>query len=958
MYMDLFGKGIAGLVLLLLGQPVFTQTLSPVESDRLLKEGKAFIEKSKSTPTYDSSIYYLHQALHRFQKIDDPSNLLTCYNRLSSAYYNNRDYLKFQEYAQKAWEFARAHFDESDRAYLSASTNLATCFLFKEDYSKALDLFKKILEWREKDSIDYRTARAANNIGFVYHHHVGDFERASQYYSKATRLFAGADLKNQKFAAFTLSNVAYCLKEKQLPDSAYHTFQKTLDLLSQLDAGEFNDRTKWYCYQNMADIHLQKGQQDRCLHYAQKALQLVNDNKAILDPQLTYETLGNYFLQEKKYARALPYFEKAVEATRGNPEVHKPVNSACHLARALCSLQKYGTALDTLQSALQVLSPDFQNPDARTNPPVESISHKSSGLELIQTKATAFYQRHLRNGNQADLQSALENYQLASRIINSLRQDYAEDVSKYLLAEKSVALYEKAIEVALALYQKTRAEEYFKEAFLFAEKNKSVSLLESIRQNTAMGFGHLPDSLLEKEKSLRSELTFLHKLIYLEKQGSPDEDRLQELNARLFESKEDHRELVEELENNFPRYHEIKYRPHWAGVDELRQKALDPQTALLEYFVGEEQIYLFGITREGAKAVRIPKGHELLESFTQLRNILNAPPDGKTYADQLARFNRIAPQLFTALLEPALSLLEQKEKLILIPDDWLNYLPFEILTSRPAVDATSGYDLAAQQYLFEDFSISYNFSASLLLQNHGKAYQAPQPFAGFAPRFQELAWSGVRGCEDGQLYRLQCNQQEVEDLSRLMAGEAFLGNSAGKDQFLRLSGQYDILHLATHACLDQDHPEFNRIYFTDDHLSNFDLNNCSLRSNLVVLSACNTNSGTLVKGDGVMSLAKGFTLAGCPSTVTSLWAVDDCSTSEFMLDFYRHLNGGKAKDQALRAAKVDYLGKADKVTAHPYYWAPFLQFGNTAPLQQDRSFRWWLWGGMVLLLLFLFFRYR
>jgi len=122
------------------------------------------------------------------------------------------------------------------------------------------------------------------------------------------------------------------------------------------------------------------------------------------------------------------------------------------------------------------------------------------------------------------------------------------------------------------------------------------------------------------------------------------------------------------------------------------------------------------------------------------------------------------------------------------------------------------------------------------------------------------------------------------------------------------------------------------IYFADDYLTYYDLNNLELNADLAVLSACNTGSGKLEKGEGVISIAKGFIQAGVPSVVTSLWSVDDCATSDIMTQFYKYLKEGQTKDKALRNAKLMYLQTADKAHAHPFYWGAFVQFGNTDSL--------------------------
>lgn len=904
-----------------------------------LSEGEVFLEKAKTASTYESKIDYLFQGLEAFSSAGDTVNVMTCYNKICVTHYNENNFLAYQDCSLKAWEYAKTHMGKEDLLYIDARGNLAIFYLFKEDFPKALAILKESLEQAEQNEDDFGAAIEANNIGFIYLHHVGDVERAIQYFGKAINHAVDFGEEDQPLLASFYTNKAFCLKEKQAWEESAQYFQKALELIDRLDFSEYNERTRWYCYQNRAAIFFHKKQNEKGLAAAQKALELVNTYPSIWDPQLTYETLGNYYFDQQNFPLALSFFEKSVAVTRSSVEVHKPVNAACRLAQALCDLQKYDAALDTLQQALQVLAPDFNNPDIGTNPPADALAHKKSGLALISTKALAFYGRYQQSGESENLVAALRNFQLASEIIADLRQSFTEEHSKSFLAKKANALYEKAIEVALMLHQNTGAEQYLNEAFLFAERNKSVSLLESIKENAAVGFGDLPQALLEREKEFKNELAFLNKLIFLEKKGSADPAKIKMLSEQLFELKEDHQDFEEQLEREFPKYYQIKYQPKLVGIADLRDKALEEQSVLLEYFVGEEKIFLFCISQQSSEAFTFLKTPALLQSFDELRAIISAPPKGNSYLAQLNQFNQQAPQLFQELLAPCLSKLPKHiNKLYLIPDDFLNYLPFEILTLAPGNPSAPSYALEDQQYLFEHFRLTYHFSAFLFLQNLNKQYDTPHSFAGFAPIFPDLDYASSRNCENGELHRLQCNQKEVEDLSAILGGDAFVGKQASSQQLLQLSGQYDILHLATHACLDQEDPNFNRIYFTDDYLSNFDLTNCSLQANLVVLSACNTNAGSLVKGDGVMSLSKGFTLAGCPSVVTSLWAVDDCSTSDFMHHFYQNLKAGQAKDEALQNAKLDYLRSADTEKAHPYFWAPFLQFGEAQAL--DLSSNW------------------
>jgi CHAT domain-containing protein len=118
----------------------------------------------------------------------------------------------------------------------------------------------------------------------------------------------------------------------------------------------------------------------------------------------------------------------------------------------------------------------------------------------------------------------------------------------------------------------------------------------------------------------------------------------------------------------------------------------------------------------------------------------------------------------------------------------------------------------------------------------------------------------------------------------------------------------------------------------DGWLTLSDIYNLHLRAGMTVLSACHTGRGVLRKGEGIMSLARGFLYAGCPSVIMSLWEVEDKTGTRIMKDFYRNLKFGKWKDSALRNAKIKYISDADPVHSHPHIWLSYIVIGNPEPL--------------------------
>ena len=112
-----------------------------------------------------------------------------------------------------------------------------------------------------------------------------------------------------------------------------------------------------------------------------------------------------------------------------------------------------------------------------------------------------------------------------------------------------------------------------------------------------------------------------------------------------------------------------------------------------------------------------------------------------------------------------------------------------------------------------------------------------------------------------------------------------------------------------------------------------ELINMDLHAEMAVLSACNTGSGKLRKGEGIMSLSRDFFYAGVPGIIMTAWAVEDRTGIKIMQNFYKYIAQGKPRHEALRLAKIEYLDNCDNLTAHPHYWAAYMNVGDISPLE-------------------------
>lgn len=181
---------------------------------------------------------------------------------------------------------------------------------------------------------------------------------------------------------------------------------------------------------------------------------------------------------------------------------------------------------------------------------------------------------------------------------------------------------------------------------------------------------------------------------------------------------------------------------------------------------------------------------------------------------------------------------------------------------------------------------------------------------------------------------------EVDSISTIFPVDRYIGDEATKENFLKAAPDAVLLHLATHAEVHDRDPMLSRLVFSprssDPYLYASEIYGLSLKADLVVLSACETGLGQWAKGEGVMSLARAFMIAGCPQVVMSLWAVDDRSTAQLMTDFYRGIDSEMPPHEALRQAKLKMLDGDNPVYAHPYYWAGWVPIGGARAVELSR----------------------
>jgi len=322
---------------------------------------------------------------------------------------------------------------------------------------------------------------------------------------------------------------------------------------------------------------------------------------------------------------------------------------------------------------------------------------------------------------------------------------------------------------------------------------------------------------------------------------------------------------------------------------------MPPDEALIEYYYSGAEMFVFILTREGLKSIRL-NNDRLVDDIREFRSLLEKPGN----SDYLT-FSR---SLHKRLFEPFEKMLG-KTNLAIVPHGVLHYLPFNVLQNDKSC-------------LLEQYSIRILPSASVIKYLHARKSSKPAGILAF----------GNPDLGDAR-YDLAYAQEEAQAVARTRPqSRVLLRKEATETAFRKYGRSFTYIHFATHGQFNSDIPLKSALLlagddWSDGRLTVDKLYSMDIDADLVTLSACETGLGKVANGDEVVGLTRGFLYAGSNSIVSSLWRVDDQATGELMAGFYDALKK-TGKREALRQAQLN----AQKKYPHPYYWASFQLTGS------------------------------
>ncbi|MCP9750145.1 CHAT domain-containing protein [Ferruginibacter sp. HRS2-29] len=870
----------------------------------------------------DSAIFYWNKAIEALNKLEATplnrnfrvalvqNNIAGCLNVLGKTQEaidmfeqvidNNKKFIASPEPHPKK--------ENSRINQFQAIDNLAKVYLELGDFTKAHDLLnysyqQKLKTFGDKSPEVYKSLIFLATIYNNQH----NYPKAKTYLLDAiNRIKTLGDIENSWGAeAYTqLAVAAKGLKNNSEAAAAYHEADRIYDIVYQ---GQYDDLYLSYLggqslfYADNNEGALAISSVTKGLHYVNKS-QGENSLAAILQ----LKNLAEVNFRLKNYAQVFAV------ATKGLSILNKLAPQSSDL-------------LDSIKISMEQ--------------PALVLLKSKAAYKLQEKKDTAFLNALLKELYEArNVVDKRKGILYSEKDITSLMAGYREllDFIKKLNYE---------------LYAATGKTDYLDKMIGSHEQAMYARIRSRMDKQRAIRFSQVPASIMAEEARLRES-------IRLALQGKAAHDEKIKAYIAAVNSWNDYQQMLRE---KYPAYYEMRYGTKEKNVAALSQSIPAGITVLRYFFTGPD-LFVLVATRQKQQLIVLPT-----DRLTENVLALNDPRTAPAQAGE-AGFN-----LYNQLWKPVEKLVGNN-RVMIIPDDILYNITFDMLVP----ERVDNYRDLAKKALVNKYAISYYYSL-LALNEQKPVSKMKASFIGFSPEFSdeqkkvysELIKNDSLHADNTylSLLPLPFTTSLVREVHDNLGGEIFLNDRSTPEAFRTHAGNHTIIYIGTHAEANNNYPEFSRLIFAKDpqkasgenSLYLFDIYNCDLSSDLVILTACESGKAGYQDGEGMVSMAHAFSYAGSQSILTGLWKIDEQSSTIITDHFYKNLLEGMTKDEALRQAKLKYLSENEGRMLAPKYWAGLVIMGDTSPVvlpRNKKTLAFWMAGGLFLVLLMGILYYR
>ncbi|MCW9705593.1 CHAT domain-containing protein [Fodinibius salsisoli] len=962
---------------MLLGLPLALWGQSVQLADSLLQQGKQYDQGGNM----EQAEFYYREAYQIYRNFQDTTSWLEAGKEYASAMvYRSKNEEAMTLYKMLLNVDHPAN-DAYNRGDLYNSMGWSSSRIGKTD--EALSFYQKSMPLAEQSGDSLLIGVVYDNLGSVFNKK-GNLGKALEYSQKALLYFQG--LGNKKSIAITLNNIGSIYKALSLYEKALEYYTKSIGIRKELN----NVFMMSVSYGTIASIQRELGNYSQALTAYQKSLKysqqagvpqrigLVLNNIGLL-----YKTLGEYEKAKDYYRQSLAMKEKvagpqSIATTTKNLgkllwEQGQTQEAATYFKKALALRKEVGNPYDiasSLNTMVELALEEQKFEQARVYASqIKSIGDSTESYEIRENASAYLGEINAAEGKD---ESALTHYKKAYAYSTYLPRNNRLGILKQLArqyhklnSDSAVVYGQKAVDIIEEGRGKAGAVSnlktgYFKKhsdfytelaswvlnytqdtprAFTLVEQAKARSFSDDLAKATQNIEQQLPEEVRiqrnEKQNRIDSLYTQLERAPDAQQQARISEQiRTTELNYAAYENR---------LKEEYPVLQKLDL-PEPIALQRA-QSLTDDQTAVLEYAVAGNELILFLI---GQDEVRVEQfsypANQSLDSALTAR--VTAFRDGILANADKTQLQSQSGELYEILIAPFEQSLKEYENLIIVPDGALAYLPFEAL-------------LQDDRYLIENFKIKYEPSlTSLELLEEASTKN----------RKELLAVAGSQSSDGGsalsssRLSALPSTLIEVDSIASHFQQVSMLKDEQVSEQAFKnllQQSRYQYVHMATHGVIDEERPGRSGLALStegditassreDGMLRSSEIFGLNMSSDMVVLSACNTGLGKVVRGEGMLGMQRSFFYAGASTVVVSLWSVYDRSTASLMNEFYKALIEGKGEEgwvdatlrwvgwdtsipfgekaTAMRQAKLQMINHP--LFNHPVYWAPFIVVGR------------------------------
>jgi CHAT domain-containing protein len=843
-------------------------------------------------------------------------------------------------------------------------TMLGTIYHLLEQNQKALETFEESLPLFRVAGEKRGEALSLFHLGLIYAKQ-GEMEKAQDYFDRSLALFRA--IPDPQGEALVLSTIGSLNVYLGKPEEMVGYYNKVL-ALSQAKASSESAAALAALqpvYKVMALNVMEHPEQ------AQEAIeQLLAVTRQFRIPRVEALLLLTLALQhsfERETQKALARYEQALPLFRAEYDRNGQGVALFGICMSHISNYNYPKGFDYCAQALAIQR-------ATGNIQAESLTLKQIAIG------------ERERGNLAASLTAIES---AVANVESVRTKVISPELRLTFFAGSQDYYEFYIDLLMLLHKQRPNDGFDGKALQAVERARARSLLDTLTEANADIRQGVDAALLQREREIQQRLNAKAQTQWQLLSQRHSETQAAALAAEVEGLIKDFQQVEAQIRKTSPHYSALM-QPRSLTLKEIQTQVLDADTLLLVYSLGEERSYLWAVTSSSITSHELPKRDDIETAAQRFYDLLIARNVRKTDETSVERTARIekadagipaaAAALSQMVLAPVTGQLGNK-RLVVVADDVLHFVPFAALPVVAGQASGTNRQRRATRLLIEDHEIVNLPSASALavIRNEvGGRSRAPRSVMALAdPVFMKndvrfkasrdndvskkvptpdngVAAPGpskdrqlVKAAEDTGIIsagmnvpRLPGTRQEAEQIGAMVSANErriALDFAASRDTATSAElGQYRYVHFSTHGLLNSVHPELSGLVLSlvnergevqDGFLRAHEIFNLKLSPEVVVLSACQTGMGKNVRGEGLVSLTRGFMYAGAPRVTVSLWGVSDLGTTELMVRFYQGmLKEAMRPAAALRAAQVSLMN--DKRWASPYYWAPFTLQGE------------------------------